>query len=255
MKCNSVQGRPAIGFGVGGARAMTAVCLLLAGSIATAAPVVAQTIEPDLGSCRFGLPKDVTTIVYDSYGGGLDGRYRSVEGGASFGRILFKVPKRDTAVFVVLYTGGGEWEMLVEPGAELAGVLVLSDSDQVVVTNVPAQTQVGFSIHQDIDGNKGGQGSGCPTGIRYDQMRSDQPTTLRRFMDFEFSRRVHEHHRSNVHAFGSYVWPECEFVTCEGRRPPSLAGAAMPGFWSRLFASGPKVPAHTVQTATRIQTR
>jgi hypothetical protein len=222
--------------------------LLVAATPATAGRV----IEGDLGSCRFELPKEKTTLVYDGSGGSQKSRFSTIDEDGerrSFGRLEIKIPNRNTPLFVVLFSGGAtEWDMIIEPGADIAGILVLAEGDQVV-SNVPAQTTLGFSI-KDV-----GQGPGCPDGIHFDQMGNRQ-WPLRRMLDYEMSTRIDEYFSSNTHANTPGPWPECAYISCFGERlhRPNMPS---PSIWSRVFGSSPKsgAEAGTIRTSGTVHVR
>ena len=209
-------------------RAFASLCLALLGLVATMGSTAAQSPPAvkagDLGSCSVFLPPKTTTIVYDTYGGGLPSKYRLLDEPNSYlGRTEITVPKKDSPLFLVLVSySATEWDMNIQPGAQIAEILVLGYHHQIV-NHVPPNTEVGFSIHV------GGAGRGCPSGVYWTD--HDLPSKLRPMLSGRFSRRIDEYYRSSSE--------ECVKGGCLG----FSKAVKEPGgsFWSRLFGS--KAPA------------
>jgi hypothetical protein len=203
-----------------------ALCLALLGLVATMESTAAQSqpavkLGPagNLGSCSVLLPPKTTTIVYDTYGGGLPSKYRLLDQPNSYlGRTEITVPKRDSALFLVLVSySATEWDMNIQPGAQIAEILVLGHDHQIV-SHVPPKTEVGFSIYV------GGTGDGCPKGVYWTD--HDLPSKLRPMLSGRFSRRIDEYYRSSSE--------ECVKAGCLGFSKAKEPGGS---FWSRLFGS------------------
>jgi hypothetical protein len=171
-----------------------------------------------LGSV-FLQPK-TTTIVYDTYGGGLTSKYRLLDEPNSYlGRTEITVPKKDSPLFLVLVSySATEWDMNIQPGAQIAEILVLGYHHQIV-SHVPPKTEVGFSIYV------GAAGNGCPKGIYWTD--HDLPSKLRPMLSGRFSRGIDEYYRSSSE--------ECVKAGCLGfSKEVKQQGGS---FWSRLFGS------------------
>ena len=211
--------------------ALASLCLALPGLVATMGSAAAQSppavnLGPagNLGSCSVFLRPNTTTIVYDTYGGGLKSKYRLLDEPNSYlGRTEITVPKKDSPLFLVLVSySATEWDMNIQPGAQIAEILVLG-YDHQIVSHVPPNTEVGFSIYV------GGAGRGCPNGVYWTD--HDLPSSLRPMLNGRFSRRIDEYYGSSSEA--------CVKAGCLG----FSKAVKEPGgsFWSRLFGS--KAPA------------
>jgi hypothetical protein len=185
--------------------------LLLAGSGAAQAQ--------QLGSCNFHMPKETRTIVYGAYQGGLDSAVKLVdrEGSGKVGRVEVKVPKTDEPLFLVMTAYRPvEWDLQIENGARIAGLLVMGYYEQVV-KNLPEQVQFGFSTIQN------GHGLRCPKPILAHDRSSAEYVQLTDMLSSEFSRRVN--------AFYGDYQALCLYRGCTVTKPPSRS------MWSALFAS------------------
>jgi hypothetical protein len=194
---------------------------------------------PDLGSCRMRLPRNATTIAYYTYGGSKSSRYRLFyEPDTYLGRQPVVIPKRETPIFVVLVSyGPTEWDLRIEPKAEVAGVLVLGYQDQIV-SNIPAATSIGFSIYT------GEHGQECPTSSSWWADKS-LVEVLPRMLNNEFGRELNEYYNS--------AHQDCSYFLCE-RSPKKIAAEPAPSFWSRLFGGEAK-PEGVVRTSARLIVR
>ena len=192
---------------------------------------------PDLGSCRLQLPRNSTTIAYYTYGGSQTSKYQLFyEPGAYLGRQPIVIPKRETPIFVVLVSyGPTEWDLRIQPEAEVAAVLVLGYQDQIV-SNIPEATSIGFSIYT------GEHGQDCPTSSSWWASKS-LTEVLPRMLDREFSRRLNEYYNSG--------YEDCSYFLCE--RSPKIAAKPPSSFWSRLF--GEAKPEGVVRTSARLISR
>jgi len=214
-------------------QAFACLCLALLGLVATTGSTAAQSPPAaksgdlkvgDLGSCSVLLPPKTTTIVYDTYGGGLPSKYRLLDEPTSYlGRTQITVPNRDSPLFLVLVSySATEWDLNIQPGAQIKEILVLGYEHQIV-SHVPPNTEVGFSIFV------GGEGRGCPNGVYWTQ--GDLRSKLKPMLNGRFSRRIDEYYSS--------ASQECVKAGCLGF---SKAVKEPEGsFWSRLFGS--KAPA------------
>jgi hypothetical protein len=219
-------------------QAFASLCLALLGLVATMGSTAAQSPPAakagevkagdlkagDLGSCSVFLPPKTTTIVYDTYGGGLPSKYRLLdEPNSHLGRTEITVPKKDSPLFLVLVSySATEWDLNIQPGAQIKEILVLGYEHQIV-SHVPPNTEVGFSIFV------GGAGRGCPSGVYWTQ--GDLRSKLKPMLNGRFSRGIDEYYSSSSQ--------ECVKAGCLGF---SKAVKEPEGsFWSRLF--GPKAPA------------
>ena len=208
-------------------QAFVSLRLALLGLVATMGSTAAQSppavnLGPagDLGSCSVYLPPKTTTIIYDTYGGGLPSKYRLLdEPNSSLGRAEITVPKKDAPLFLVLVSySATEWDMNIQPGAQIAEILVLGHHHQIV-SHVPPNAEVGFSIYV------GGTGRGCPNDVYWTD--HDLPSKLRPMLNGRFSRRIDEYYRSSSE--------ECVKAGCLGfSKAVKEAGGS---FWSRLFGS------------------
>ncbi|MES5484791.1 hypothetical protein QMZ05_18705 [Bradyrhizobium sp. INPA03-11B] len=174
---------------------------------------------PSLGSCWLSLPKDVATIVYYTYGGSKPSRYRLFhEQDTHLGRQPITVPKRDKPLFIVLVSyGPTEWDLRIDPGAQVAGALVLGYRDQIV-SNLPANVRLGFSIFT------GGVGRDCPARKTW---WGDDMKALSTMLYTEFSHYPNESYNS--------AHEDCSYFLCE--RSGKVADKPKPSFWARLFGS------------------
>jgi hypothetical protein len=189
---------------------------------------------PNLGSCRFPLPRNATTIAYYTYGGSQSSKYRLFhEPNTHLGRQPVIIPKRDTPTFVVLVSyGPTEWDLRIQPEAAVAGVLVLGYRDQIV-SSIPEATSIGFSIYT------GEHGRDCPTSSSWwaDKSLTD---VLPRMLNIEFGRPMNEYYNSGHQ--------DCRYFLCE--RSPNIDARPAPSFWSRLF--GGVKPEGVVRTSARL---
>lgn len=198
------------------------VAALLGMAALVAVPALAAADEPpapNLGSCWLNLPKDVTTIIYYTYGGSKASRYRLFhEQDTNLSRQPIVVPKRDKPLFIVLVSyGPTEWDLRIDPGAEVAGALVLGYRDQIV-SNLPANTRLGFSIFT------GGNGHDCPTRKSW---WGDDLKALSPMLNAEFSHYPNEQYNSG--------YEDCSYFLCE--RSGKIADKPGPSFWARMFGS------------------
>lgn len=208
-------------------QAFASSCLALLGLVAAMGSTAAQSPPPvklgpagNLGSCSVFLPPKTTTIVYDTYGGGLPSKYRLLdEPDSHLGRTEITVPKKDTPLFLVLVSySATEWDMNIQPGAQIAEILVLGYHHQIV-SHVPPKTEVGFSIQV------GGTGRDCPNGVYWTD--HDLPSKLRPMLNARFSRRIDEYYSSSSE--------QCVKAGCLGFSKAAKAPGG--SFWSRLFGS------------------
>ncbi len=191
----------------------------------------------DPGSCRWRLPRNATTIAYYTYGGSKSSKYRLFyEPNTYLGRQPVVIPKRAAPIFVVLVSyGPTEWDLKIQPDAEVAGVLVLGYRDQIV-SNLPEATAVGFSIFT------GEHGEDCPTSSSWWASNS-LTEVLPRMLNAEFGRSLDEYYNSGHE--------DCSYFQCE--RSPKIAAEPTGSFWSRLF--GGAKPEGAVRTSTRLIVR
>ncbi len=192
---------------------------------------------PDLGSCRFRLPRNSKTIAYYTYGGSQSSKYRLFyEPNTYLGRQPVVIPKREAPLFVVLVSYGPiEWDLRIQPEAEVAGVLVLGYGDQIV-SNIPEATSIGFSIYT------GQNGRDCPTSSSWWASKS-LTEVLPPMLEREFSRSLNEYYNSG--------YEDCSYFMCE--RSPKIAVQPAASFWSRLF--GAAKPEGVVRTSARLIVR
>lgn len=201
-------------------------------------PALAAADEPpaaDLGSCWLSLPNDVATIVYYTYGGSMASRYRLFHEQQTYlGRQPIVVPKRDKPLFIVLVSyGPTEWDLRIDPGAEVAGALVLGYRDQIV-SNLPANARLGFSIFT------GGNGRDCPTRKGW---WGDDQKVLSSMLYTEFTHYPNEYYNSG--------YEDCSYFLCE--RSSKVGGKPKPSFWARMFGSA-KAEEQAPKTGSVIRT-
>jgi hypothetical protein len=182
---------------------------------------------PTLGSCRFGLPQKVTTIVHQASSGRLHSDFRIPHSTTRVGRHEAVVEKEISPVFVVL-TGGEpiEWALRIQPGARVAGIYVLGLGDQVV-TGVPADVPLGFSIARDSGSINSDAGQGCPDLAR-ERIGLDL-RSVERLLSGAFGRTIDKAHVA-------------EPVACPYQECLSTAGSNG-SWWERLFG-GRRAPAN-----------
>lgn len=189
----------------------------------------------DLGSCRFHLPPETKTIVYGVYTGGLRSTLRLVDEGHQIKRVEVRVPKKDVPLFVVLTAYDPvEWDLKIDDGASIAGVLVMGFHHQAV-SNLPPDIRVGFTTRLS------GPGSECPKPLYAYGRGGEDYQKLTRLLSNEFSRSVDEF-------YGSYG-ADCLYKGCVVSAPRQRT------FWQALFGSGSAVaarPQFPVQASTRI---
>jgi hypothetical protein len=204
-----------------------ALCVVGAVSAAQAAKVVpADETVPTLGSCRFDLPEKATTILYQAYSGSLHSDFRIPGSTTRVGRHEVVVEKEISPVFVVL-TGGEsiEWDLRIQSGAKLAGIYVLGLEDQVV-TGVPADVRLGFSIVRADGSVNADAGQGCPDLSR-ERMGLDV-RSVERILLSEFGRAIDKAH---------FAEPmPCPYQEC------LLTAGSNGSWWARLFG-GRRAPA------------
>lgn len=197
-----------------------ALCVVSAVSAAQPAnEIPADQTVPTLGSCRFHLPDKVTTIVYQAYSGRLHSDFRIPHSTTRVGRHQVIVKKEMSPVFVVL-TGGEsiQWDLRIQAGAKVAGVYVLGLGDQVV-TGVPADVPLGFSIVRVSGSITSDEGQGCPSLSR-ESMVVDL-RSVERVLTSEFGRIIDKLHFA-------------EPVPCPYQECVSSAGSNG-SWWARLF--------------------
>jgi hypothetical protein len=189
---------------------------------------------PDLGSCRFQLPRNASTIAYYTYGGSQASKYRLFyEPNTYLGRQPVVIPKRETPIFVVLVSSGPtEWDLRIQPEAQVAAVLVLGYQNQIV-SNIPQATSIGFSIYA------GEHGRDCPTNSSWWANKS-LTEVLPPMLEHEFGRSLNEYYNSG--------YEDCSYFLCE--RSPKIVDKSVPSFWSRLF--GAAKPGGVVRTSARL---
>ncbi len=185
----------------------------------SAEDVPADETIPTLGSCRFDLPDKVTTIVYQAYSGSLHSDFRIPRSIARVGRHEVIVKKEISPVFIVL-TGGEpiEWDLQIQSGAKVAGIYVLGLGDQVV-TGVPADVRLGFSIVRVGDSINSDEGQGCPHLARESMVLDLR--AVERLLSGEFGRTIDK---------GNFAEP----TPCPYRECSSVAGSNG-SWWARLF--------------------
>jgi hypothetical protein len=202
---------------------VTAIGLVFAGTAASAGnEAPADETIPTLGSCRFHLPEKVSTIVYQASSGSLQSDFHIPHSTKRVGRQEVVVPNETTPVFIVL--AGSEsiqWNLRVQTGAKIAGVYVLGLADQVI-TGVPADVRVGFSVRRIGDAAEMtlDEGQDCPSlktrnGALYD-MKS-----IETLLSEEFGRQIDKAHVADS--------PPCPYQEC------SLLAAGGRSWWQHLF--------------------
>lgn len=177
-----------------------------------------------LGSCTVWMPPETTTIVYKTYGGGLTSKYRLLEEPNGYlGRTQITVPKRNGPLFLILSAyNPTQWELNIEPGAQIAAILVLGYHHQIV-SHVPPRTEVGFSIFV------GGTGQDCPRGDIL--TNNDLMVPLRPLLNARFSRKVDEYYVAE--------WEECAKKGCVGF-PKTISGKEpQVSWWDSWFGAKP----------------
>jgi hypothetical protein len=199
------------------AAALAVVSAVSAAQAATQAP--ADETVPMLGSCRFDLPAKVITIVHQASSGRLHSDFRVPRSTTRVGRHEVIVEKEISPVFVVL-TGGEsiEWDLRIQSGAKVAGIYVLGLGDQVV-TGVPADVRLGFSIVRASGSINSDEGQGCPDLSR-ERMNLDL-RSVERLLSREFGRTIDKAHVA-------------EPIPCPYQECLSIAGQNG-SWWARLF--------------------
>lgn len=207
--------------------ALTCVLALTAWSTAA--------VAEDLGTCRFRMPRETHTIVFGVYAGsltsgiGLDGETHRVR------RMVVRVPKKDVPLFLVMTAYDPvEWDLAIDPGAEIAAVLVMGYHNQAI-RNLPESVPHGFSTY------KSGPGEDCPKAT-YAYGKGAEFAKLRQLLSNEFSREVDEFH--------ARPGAPCLYPGCSVPEPPATS------FWRTLFGSStdvqPKTPEPPIRATTRI---
>ena len=198
-----------------------ALCVVTAVAEAQAVEVPANETVPALGSCRFDLPEKATTIVYQAYSGSLHSDFRIPHSTTRVGRHEVIVKKETSPVFVVL-TGGEsiEWALRIQSGAKVAGIYVLGLEDQVV-TGVPADVRLGFSIVR-VSGSgssNSDEGQGC-FKLSQETMVLDL-RSVERLLSREFGRTIDKLDFAEA--------ASCPYQEC------SLMAGSSGSWWGRLF--------------------
>jgi hypothetical protein len=219
--------------------AASLIGLVLPAAVCLPQSMAAEQALPkaDPGSCRWRLPRNATTIAYYTYGGSKSSKYRLFyEPDTHLGRQPVVIPKRATPVFVVLVSyGPTEWDLKIQPDAEVAGVLVLGYRDQIV-SDLSEATPVGFSIFT------GEHGEDCPTSSSWWASNS-LTEVLPRMLSGEFGRTLNEYYNSG--------YQDCSYFQCD--RSPKIAAEPTGSFWSGLFGGAKAEGA--VRTSARLIVR
>ena len=207
----------------------------LAVGLAFLALTATTAAAEDLGSCRFHLPRDAKTIVYGVYTGGLRSSLRLVDEGHQIKRVEVRVPKKDEPLFVVLSAYDPvEWDLKIDDGAVIAGILIMGFHHQAV-RNLPPEVRFGFTTRLS------GPGSECPKPLYAYSRGSEHYHELTRLLSDEFSRSVDEF-------YGSYG-ADCLYKRCTPSTPPQRS------FWQSLFGGAPAEVTkreYPIQASTRI---
>ena len=206
---------------------VTAIGLVFAGTAASAGKEApADETIPTLGSCRFHLPEKVSTIVYQASSGNLQSDFHIPHSTKRVGRQDILVPNETAPVFIVL--AGFEsiqWNLRVQPGAKIAGVYVLGLADQVI-TGVPADVRVGFSVQRIGDAAEMTleEGQGCPS-LKARNAALYDLKSIETLLSEEFGRQIDKAHVAHS--------PPCPYQEC------SLLAAAGRSWWQHLFGEKP----------------
>jgi hypothetical protein len=187
---------------------VTAISLVFAGTAANAGKEApADETIPTLGSCRFHLPEKVSTIVYQASSGSLQSDFHIPHSTKRVGRQEIVVPNETAPVFIVL--------------AKIAGVYVLGLADQVI-TGVPADVRVGFSVRRIGDAAEMtlDEGQGCPS-LKARNAAFYDLKSIETLLSEEFGRQIDKAHVADS--------PPCPYQEC------SLLAAAGRSWWQHLF--------------------
>jgi hypothetical protein len=202
---------------------VTAISLVFAGTAANAGKEApADETIPTLGSCRFHLPEKVSTIVYQASSGSLQSDFHIPHSTKRVGREEIVVPNETAPVFIVL--AGFEsiqWNLRVQPGAKIAGVYVLGLADQVI-TGVPADVRVGFSVRRIGDAAEMtlDEGQGCPS-LKARNAAFYDLKSIETLLSEEFGQQIDKAYVADS--------PPCPYQEC------SLIAAAGRSWWQHLF--------------------
>jgi hypothetical protein len=192
----------------------------------------------DLGTCRFRLPRNTPTLVYGVYQGRLTTPLRFVGSQQAVMRVEVRVPKSETPIFLVLTAYNSVlWDLRLDPGATLAGVLAMGYHDQAIL-NMPDSVAHGFSTYQET------VGADCPMPIFTYERGGNDFAKLGRMLNQEFSSGIDEF-------YGKYS-ADCLYKNCV----PETASPRR-SFFAELFGpadKGAPIPANAkLVSSSRLQ--
>jgi hypothetical protein len=189
--------------------------------------------KADLGSCNFYIPPDAKTIVYSNYGAGGHSQYRFAKTpDERIGRQAIKVPKRDAPLFLIVSAyASTEWDLKVEPGANIKAILAVGHEPQLV-SHVPPGAKVAFSSLV------GGAGDACGADL-YDE---DPLRKLNPYLN-TFGRRVDKYYRGTD--------GKCEMLGCGG--DSRFSDEPSPSLWTTLFGGAEPEPTNIVRTSAPLR--
>lgn len=204
-------------------------------------PAATSAAADDLGSCRFHLSRSTWTIAYGAYEGSLPSSIRlppSHHSANRLRRIEVTVPKKDVPLFLILTAYESvEWDLKIEPGAQIAAVLAMGYYAQFV-RNLPERVPYGFSTRSD------GAGDECPKTPIYAYGSGDDYSKLTTLISDEFSRKVNQFH-------GNYG-AECLPKGCVAMRKPKPRGFWNTIFWAPTKAEPPPAGGPPLRASTRL---
>ncbi|MDX2155671.1 MAG: hypothetical protein SFW09_04090 [Hyphomicrobiaceae bacterium] len=205
----------------------------------TLALVAGPALGQDLGSCHFPLPRDAETVLVGVYEGGLKTSVRLPSGDDDMKSVKVQVARWEMPIFLVLSSYRSvAWDLRIDKGAEIAGVLVLGYYAQAVM-NLPAEVQLAFSVFEN------GTGHDCPRPVQYPYKDGTRElSAVRDMLDREFSRDITEFHGAYK---GECLPLPCAAVTAAG------ASGDRPSWWSWLLGTASTPPAaHPIRASTRL---
>ncbi len=162
--------------------------VVLAAALAASAAMSPGAAVADVPGCYMNIPRNARTIAYGVYTGSAPSAVQ-LAGSHQTKQVTVAVPKGEEPVFLVLSSYDPVyWNLDIEDGAELSGVVVFSYHGQAV-GNVPPFVPVGFSSVEH------GSGPDCPKP-RYTYGKGDNYAEFETLISDEFGKAIDEFHGS-----------------------------------------------------------
>ena len=193
--------------------------------------VLPQAKADDVPGCFMQIPRDAHTIGFGVYTGGEKSPV-SVSTSTKTKQVTVTIPKGEHSNFIILSAYEPVyWNLAIEDGAEISGIIVLGYHSQAV-GNVPPFVPVGFSTRDD------GRGNDCPEPMDVYGKGADY-SRLETLISDEFGKQIDEFYGD----YGADCLPK---GSCKAVSP-----SAESGFWSSLFGSSPPASRPTIKGEIR----